>query len=277
MSDNTNLFRLVFTGTVLPGFSREQVVSQLQRILHLDQEKAEALVAGKPRQINKELTRDRAEKLRHYILEQGAECVLQPIDEPFVSTQELPSLDSDEGMEQGTPPSTTQVQPDETHTPLAGVTDKPANNPIVKYSLIAAVVIVMAASAYIIFRPASVPAGDTEVSQEAPATRKAQPVSEQSKPVRTLSPEEIETTTKLRNLAVRTSLWFADHGIKSKPSDVNWIWIQGDLGISVKDMSDSWGNLIKYIGKKDSFEMRSSGLDSIFYRDDDIFRETVLE
>lgn len=277
MSDNNNLFRLVFTGTVLPGFSREQVVSQLQQILHLDQEKAEALVAGKPRQINKELTSDRAEKLRLYIIEQGAECVLQPIDEPFVSTQEIPSLDSNTGIEEGTPSSTTQTQPDQTNALLFGITDTPASNPKVKYSLITAVVIVLAASAYIIFRPASVPAVDKEVSQELTAKNKTQPASEQSKPSRKLSPEEIETTTKLRNLSVRTSLWFADHGIKSKPSDVSWIWIQGDLGISVKDMSDSWGNSIKYIGKKDSFEMRSSGLDSLFYTDDDIFRETVLE
>ena len=277
MSDNNNLFRLVFTGTVLPGFSREQVVSKLQQILHLDQEKAEALVAGKPRQINKELTSDRAEKLRLVIIEQGAECVLQPIDEPFVSTQELPSLDSNTGTDEGSPSSTRQAQPDHTTASLFGITDTPARNPKVKYSLIAAVVIVLAASAYIIFRPATVPAGDTEVSQEVSATNKSQPASVQSKPARKLSPEEIETTTKLRNLSVRTSLWFADHGIKSKPSDVSWIWIQGDLGISVKDMSDSWGNSIKYIGKKDSFEMRSSGLDSLFYTDDDIFRETVLE
>jgi len=277
MSDNNNLFRLVFTGTVLPGFSREQVVSQLQQILHLDQDKAEALVAGKPRQINKELTSDRAEKLRLYIVEQGAECIVQPIDEPFVSTQEIPSLDSNTSIEEGTPLSTNQASPEHTNASLFGVSDTPASNPKVKYSLVAAVVIVIVASAYIIFRPASVPAGDTVVNQEASTTNKSQPASVQSKPSRKLSPEEIETTTKLRNLSIRTSLWFADHGIKSKPSDVSWIWIQGDLGISVKDMSDSWGNPIKYIGKKDSFEMRSSGLDSKFYTDDDIFRETILE
>jgi hypothetical protein len=41
-------------------------------------------------------------------------------------------------------------------------------------------------------------------------------------------------------------------------------------------MNDSWGKTIKYIGKSDGFEMRSSGPDKIFYTDDDIFRDTII-
>ena len=56
------------------------------------------------------------------------------------------------------------------------------------------------------------------------------------------------------------------------PADVNWIWIQGDRGISVREMNDSWGNAIRYYGKNDGFELRSSGTDGNFYTKDDIFR-----
>ena len=88
--------------------------------------------------------------------------------------------------------------------------------------------------------------------------------------------EETKTDGKLKNLTVRTGLWFADHGSEIDPTEVSWIWIQGDLGISVREMNDSWGKTIKYIGKSDGFEMRSSGPDKIFYTDDDIFRDTII-
>ena len=88
---------------------------------------------------------------------------------------------------------------------------------------------------------------------------------------------EAKTDEMLQKLSVRTGLWFADQKGKLNPTEINWIWIQGDLGISVREMNDSWGKTIKFIGKSDGFEMRSSGPDRIFFTNDDLFRETSLQ
>ncbi len=88
MNDDNKLYRLVFTGNLLPGHSKNKVVARLQKMLHLDREKAKRLVSGKHKQINKKLTLDRAERLRLLVLKQGAECVLLPIEDSFVSTQQ---------------------------------------------------------------------------------------------------------------------------------------------------------------------------------------------
>jgi hypothetical protein len=88
---------------------------------------------------------------------------------------------------------------------------------------------------------------------------------------------EVETDEILQKLSVRTGLWFADQRGELNPTEINWIWIQGDLEISVREMNDSWGKTIKFIGKSDGFELRSSGPDRIFFTYDDLFRETSLQ
>lgn len=65
-------------------------------MLNLNREQAELLVSGKHNQINKELTLERADKLRLLILKQGAECVFLPIENSFITTQQLPKFVSDD-------------------------------------------------------------------------------------------------------------------------------------------------------------------------------------
>ena len=57
---------------------------------------------------------------------------------------------------------------------------------------------------------------------------------------------------------------FFDQGGEINPANVNWILIQGDSVISVREMNDNWGNTLCYFGMNDNLELRSSGTDGIF-------------
>jgi len=285
MSDNNKLYRLVFTGNVLPGNSRKKVVSRLQQMLHLDREKAERLVAGKHKQINKKLTLDRAERLRLLILKQGAECVLLPIEESFVSTQQLPMFirNEDRGSEfQSAERATAQPVARQADTEESISRIRKRSMPIskstkLKYLFYA--IFFMIVEAIVIWNIKPAPqACDCSNNQEniSSATETTSTVVPRRATVKQLSPDARETIEKLRNISVRTSLWFADQGSETSPADTSWIGIQGDIGISVREMNDSWGNAIRYSGKEDRFELRSSGPDKIFYTDDDIFRELLI-
>lgn len=292
MNDDNKLYRLVFTGNVLPGNSKKKVVSRLQQILHLDKEEASRLVAGKHKQINKKLTLDRAERLRLLILKQGAECVLLPIEESIVSTQQLPMFISNgdssiqqhnnahEGQSAGKADfqsATRQADPQESISRIRKRSMPLSKSTKLKYLFYA--VFLMIIEAIVIWNVKPVPqACDCSNFQEniSSVTEKASTVVQQKDSVKQLSPAATKTMKKLRNISVRTSLWFADQGSETSPADVNWIWIQGDIGISVREMNDSWGNGIRYFGKEDRFELRSSGPDKIFYTDDDIFRELLI-
>lgn len=116
-------------------------------------------------------------------------------------------------------------------------------------------------------------AGDSATNSSVAKTGKAL---NQRHQARQLSASESDTDSKLKNLSIRASSWFSEQDTDINPADVNWIWIQGDRGISVREMNDSWGNAIRYYGKNDGFELRTSGTDGIFYTKDDIFRITTL-
>lgn len=289
MSDDNKLYRLVFTGNLLPGHSKNKVVARLQQMLHLDKKKASRLVAGRHKQINKKLTLDRAERLRLLILKQGAECVLLPIEESFVSTQQLPMFIRNE--ENGVPQSSKSDTARSTaaHSATSSVDSKESISRIRKRSMPVSrntkikylfyVIFLMSVEAVIIWNYKPTPPAyecSNVQGNNAIEDDKSSPVLKQKGSVKRRSPVAIETTEKLRNISVRASLWFADRGSDTSPADVSWIWIQGDIGISVREMNDSWGNPIRYFGKIDRFELRSSGADNIFYTDDDIFREVIL-
>ncbi len=295
MSDPNKYYRLVFTGQLLPGFSKKKVASQLQAALHLDKKNAERLVEGKHRQIDKKLTLDRAEKLRLYILERGAECVLLPIEDSFITTQELPMFarDSDDtSLQEGIaepdpevsnesmyPPAADHAEPQETIHSINNESSTHSTNTKQKYLLFGVLFLIVGAIAIWMIRSASDQNESSTIQQNNSNLEHAKHnPSVTGLPVSTkfATTEETETDGKLKNLTVRTGLWFADHGSEIDPTEVGWIWIQGDLGISVREMNDSWGNTIKYIGKSDGFELRSSGPDKIFYTVDDIFRDTII-
>jgi hypothetical protein len=287
MNDPNKYYRLVFTGELLPGFSKKKVVSQLQAALHLDKKNAERLVEGKYRQIDKKLTLDRAEKLRLFIIERGAECVLLPIENSFIDTQQLPEFvrgDDDTNSQLGStesnlPSSADSAEPQEKIGSIGNESSAPATNTKQNYLLFAVLLLIVGAIVIWIIRPASEQNDSAALQQEKLNLEHAKNnPSDAGVPVSTkfATTEETKTDGKLKNLTVRTDLWFADHGSETDPTEVSWIWIQGDLGISVREMNDSWGNAIKYIGRSDGFEMRSSGPDKIFYTNDDIYRETII-
>lgn len=278
MNDPNKYYRLVFTGELLPGFSKKKVVSQLQEALHLDKKNAERLIEGKHRQIDKKLTLDRAEKLRLYILERGAECVLLPIEDSFIDTQQLPEFVR--GANDTKPQlDSAEAGAKEAIGSISNESSVPGTNANQKYMFLGILFLIVGAIVIWMIRPAS-EQNDGSAIQQANSnlgheknnlTTAGLPVSTKFATI-----EETETDGKLKNLTVRTGLWLADHGSEMDPTEVSWIWIQGDLGISVRDMNDSWGKSIKYIGRSDGFEMRSSGPDKIFYTDDDIYRETII-
>ncbi|GBE08285.1 hypothetical protein BMS3Bbin11_00521 [bacterium BMS3Bbin11] len=293
MSDNNKLYRLVFTGNVLPGNSKKKVISRLQQMLHLDKEKASRLVAGKHKQINKKLTLDRAEKLRLLILKQGAECVLLPIEESFVSTQQLPMFirngdnsikqhnNPHEGQSAGKTavlqPLARQADPQESISRIRKRSIPLSKSTKLKYFFYTVFLMIVEAIVIWNVKPAPQICDCSKLQENiSSVTDKVSTVVPQKDSVKQLSPAATKTMEKLRNISVRTSLWFADQSSEINPADVSWIWIQGDIGIRVRDMNDSWGNAIRYFGKEDRFELRSSGPDKIFYTDDDISRELLI-
>jgi hypothetical protein len=295
MNDPNKYYRLVFTGELRPGFSKKKVVSQLQSALHLDKKNAERLVEGKHRQIDKKLTLDRAEKLRLYILERGAECVLLPIEDSFIDTQQLPEFvrddddtnsninntesDPEVSKKSNDPPSADNAVLQGASPGIYSESSIAGTNAKQKYLLLGVLFLIVGAIVIWMMRPA-LDQNDSSTIQQANSNlerAKQNPsVTGLPVPAKVEMTEETETDGKLKNLTVRTGLWFADQGGKIDPTEVTWIWIQGDLGVSVREMNDSWGKPIKYIGKSDGFEMRSSGPDKIFYTDDDIFRNTNI-
>lgn len=280
MSDSAEHYRLVFTGKLLPGYDEISVIDGLMRILHLDQEKAARLVAGKHNQINKNLKLERAEKLRMLILSQGAECVLLPIEESFITTQQLPQFVSDDADDSDKNDRVLLASTDhpESISEFRQRAMSPGRSKQVLYLSI--IILMMFAEAVIIwnFKPGQSSTesnGDSSVKKASPSAQLPLSSIEQS-PERVYNASESETDRKLSNLSDRVSVWFSEQGSETNPIDVNWIWIQGDSAISVKDMIDNWGNSIRYYGDIDGFELRSPGIDGKFYSKDDIFRKTLL-
>jgi hypothetical protein len=290
MNDDTKLYRLVFTGNLLPGHSKNKVVARLQKMLHLNREKAKRLVSGKHKQINKKLTLDRAERLRLLVLKQGAECVLLPIEDSFVSTQQLPmfiredenNLDAKSKAERSKAEikdNISNLHQGESQQSISNIRNRSltvSRNSKLKYLFYA--VFIMTVEAIVIWniKPSSLPCDCLNDKKNIVTGELGIVQTESQKPAMQLVAIESETEKKLKSLSVRASLWFAEKGEKTIPADVSWIWIKGDSGITVREMNDSWGNAIRYFGNKDGFELRSAGPDKIFYTDDDVFRKTIL-
>ena len=290
MNDENKLYRLVFTGNLLPGHSKSKVVARLQRMLHLDKAKAARLVSGRHKQINKKLTLDRAERLRLLVLKQGAECVLLPIEDSFVTTQQLPmfvreggdSLRAKNKAEKSKAEIKDRVSSSHQHAPGESISNirnrsiSVSRNSKLKYLFYA--VFLMTVEAFVIWniRPTTPPCDCSAAKQSITSNETRSVITESKKPAKKISSKESETDKKLKSLSVRASLWFADKTEKTIPADVSWIWIKDDTGITVQEMNDSWGNAVRYFGNNDGFELRSSGPDRIFYTDDDISRETLL-
>ncbi len=290
MNDENKLYRLVFTGNLLPGHSKSSVVARLQRMLHLDKEKAARLVSGKHKQINKKLTLDRAERLRLLVLKQGAECVLLPIEDSFVSTQQLPMFirEGDDNLQAKNRAEKSKAEikdrirgsqhnaPGESISNIRNRSIAVSRNSKLKYLFYA--VFLMTIEAIVIWniKPSTLPCDCSSANQGITTFEANSVITENKKPAKKAGSKASETEKKLKSLSVRASLWFADKAEKTIPADVSWIWIKGDTGITVREMNDSWGNAIRYFGNNDGFELRSSGPDKIFYTDDDIYRETLL-
>ena len=290
MNDENKLYRLVFTGNLLPGHSKSKVVARLQRMLHLDREKAARLVSGRHKQINKKLTLDRAEKLRLLVMKQGAECVLLPIEDSFVTTQQLPMFirEGDDSLQAKNKAEKSKAEikdrisashhnvPGESISNIRNRSMPVSRNLKLKYLFYAVFLMIVEAIVIWNIRPSPLPCECSDMQQSGVASKPNTELTENKKAQKKRNSVESETEKKLKSLSVRASLWFADKGDQTIPADVSWIWIKGDTGITVKEMNDSWGNAIRYFGNKDGFELRSSGPDKIFYTDDDIFRETNI-
>ena len=67
-----------------------------------------------------------------------------------------------------------------------------------------------------------------------------------------------------KSIRARNCPFFSDQGGEINPADVNWIWKQGDSGISVREMNDSWGDTLCNYWMNDDLELRSTGTDGIF-------------
>jgi hypothetical protein len=295
MNDPNKLYRLVFTGNLLPGHSRRNVIARLQRLLKLDQKKAEILVSGKHRQINKKLTLDRAEKLRLMIIKQGAECVLLPVnEESFVTTQQLPMFihadkSAQDSNADGHPPGTVSerlnknIPGDEikqqsiTSLRMQGRGDISRN---IKLKYLFYGIFFMILEGIIIWQlraPEPCNCGNAASVPVTGAARAGTVRADNQQAVADSGPVDEVTERRIRNLVVRTSLWFAGNRGASTPSEISWHRIQEDLGISTSDMTDSRGNAIRYAGKNDSYEFRSPGADGRFYTGDDIYLTRSVE
>ena len=75
----------------------------------------------------------------------------------------------------------------------------------------------------------------------------------------------METVKKLQNLSVHVNTLFSDQSVEINPADVNWVLIQDDSGISVREMNVNWGSTLCYYWMNDDLELRSSGTDGIFF------------
>ena len=192
--------------------------------------------------------------------------------------QQSSNADENHSIEKAAvPPSATKTGPQESISSIRKRSMTLSKSTKLKYLFYA--IFLMIFEAIVIWNVKPAPqACDCSKLQEniSTVTGKASPVAQQKGSVKQLSPAATETMEKLRNISVRASLWFADQGSETSPADVSWTGIQDDIGISVSEMNDGWGNAIRYFGKEDRFELRSSGPDNIFYTDDDVFREMIF-
>ncbi|MDI6797721.1 MAG: hypothetical protein QMD09_12285 [Desulfatibacillaceae bacterium] len=73
------LFNVVLSGSLMPGFDREIVQSNLAALFKMDANKAAALLDNKPRIIKKNADRQTAAKFEQAIKKAGAEAKIEPV------------------------------------------------------------------------------------------------------------------------------------------------------------------------------------------------------
>lgn len=70
-------YRIVLTGWVISGFQTQDVVAELGRLFRMPEDRVRVLLMGEPSIIRRDLTHERAERLRNKIEQRGAVCNLQ--------------------------------------------------------------------------------------------------------------------------------------------------------------------------------------------------------
>lgn len=85
-------YKVIVNGTVLDGFDRSKVCSNLAAAFKLDLNKADRLIDGTPRTIRKDLGRATAEKYSKILLKAGASCSIELQENEIVSEPVKPGL-----------------------------------------------------------------------------------------------------------------------------------------------------------------------------------------
>lgn len=72
-------YRIVLTGMTLPGFNTQEVIVELSCLFKISVERIRPLLVGEPSIIRRDLTLEKAERLRNKIERRGAACSLKKI------------------------------------------------------------------------------------------------------------------------------------------------------------------------------------------------------
>ena len=81
------LYKLIFTGEILPGFKKRQVRKNLKKLLNADRKKLNLLFSGQPIIVRKDLAADQTRPYERALIKAGAVCRIVAID----SGEELPA------------------------------------------------------------------------------------------------------------------------------------------------------------------------------------------
>lgn len=72
-------YRIVLTGMTKPGFKTQEVIVELSCLFKISVEKIRPLLVGEPSIIRRDLTLEKAERLRNKIERRGAACSLKRV------------------------------------------------------------------------------------------------------------------------------------------------------------------------------------------------------
>ncbi len=72
-------YRIVLTGMTIPGFKTQEVIVELSCLFKISVEKIRPLLVGEPSIIRRDLTLEKAERLRDKIERRGAACSLKKV------------------------------------------------------------------------------------------------------------------------------------------------------------------------------------------------------
>ena len=81
-------YKLIFTGQLLPGFKLENVIEKLITISNMDKERAEKFLSGnKPKVVQKDISREKAEKFLAIFQKTGLEMRIETTEPPPLPDQ----------------------------------------------------------------------------------------------------------------------------------------------------------------------------------------------